>query len=99
MNEGGRGELVNLPNGSQVIPHDVSMKYAKEAGKASMGDGGYRRSSETISTRPQIIELHVYADIDGKELSREIAEPVRVELNKIEQNRQIIKTGRKRDGY
>lgn len=33
MNEGGRGELVNLPNGSQVIPHDVSQKYAKEAAK------------------------------------------------------------------
>ncbi|GGP07271.1 tape measure protein [Oceanobacillus neutriphilus] len=33
MNEGGRGELVMLPGGSQVIPHDVSMKYAREAGK------------------------------------------------------------------
>lgn len=33
MNEGGRGELVNLPNGSQVIPHDVSMKYARESAK------------------------------------------------------------------
>ncbi len=38
MNEGGRGELVNLPNGAQVIPHDVSMKYAREAGRASSGD-------------------------------------------------------------
>lgn len=35
INEGGRGELVNLPNGAQVIPHDVSMKYAREAGQAS----------------------------------------------------------------
>lgn len=35
INEGGRGELVNLPNGTQVIPHDVSMKYAKEAGRNS----------------------------------------------------------------
>lgn len=33
MNEGGRGELVHLPNGSQVIPHDVSVKYAKEAAR------------------------------------------------------------------
>lgn len=38
MNEGGRGELVNLPNGAQVIPHDVSMKYAKEAAKNSVGE-------------------------------------------------------------
>ena len=35
MNEGGRGELVNLPNGSQVIPHDVSVKYAKESARAN----------------------------------------------------------------
>ena len=35
MNEGGRGELVNLPNGSQVIPHDVSLKYAKEAARTN----------------------------------------------------------------
>ena len=38
MNEGGRGELVNLPNGSQVIPHDVSMKYAKEAARSTVGE-------------------------------------------------------------
>lgn len=35
INEGGRGELVNLPGGSQVIPHDVSMRYAREAGRAA----------------------------------------------------------------
>ena len=33
MNEGGRGELVSLPSGTQVIPHDVSMRYAREAGR------------------------------------------------------------------
>ncbi len=33
MNEGGRGELAMLPSGSQVIPHDVSMRYAREAGR------------------------------------------------------------------
>jgi len=38
INEGGRGELVNLPNGSQVIPHDVSMKYAKEAARSAIGE-------------------------------------------------------------
>ena len=26
INEGGRGEIVNLPNGAQIIPHDVSQK-------------------------------------------------------------------------
>lgn len=33
INEGGRGELVNLPNGTQVIPHDISIKYAKESAR------------------------------------------------------------------
>lgn len=35
INEGGRGELVYLPNGAQVIPHDVSMRYAREAAQVS----------------------------------------------------------------
>lgn len=26
INEGGRGEIVNLPNGTQIIPHDVARK-------------------------------------------------------------------------
>lgn len=42
MNEGGRGELVNLPNGSQVIPHDVSMRYAREAGRNTSDQSGGR---------------------------------------------------------
>lgn len=44
MNEGGRGELVNLPNGSQVIPHDISVKYAKESAKANA-------AAEVLDTR------------------------------------------------
>lgn len=35
MNEGGRGELTYLPNGTQVIPHDISVRYAKEAAKTN----------------------------------------------------------------
>ncbi|MFR5439817.1 MAG: tape measure protein, partial [Monoglobus pectinilyticus] len=35
INEGGRGELVTLPNGAQVIPHDISMKYARESARAN----------------------------------------------------------------
>ena len=29
INEGGRGEVVNLPNGTQIIPHDVSTKLGR----------------------------------------------------------------------
>ena len=37
MNEGGRGELTYLPNGAQVIPHDISVQYAKEAARTNRG--------------------------------------------------------------
>lgn len=37
MNEGGRGELTYLPGGSVVVPHDISMKYARESAKANSG--------------------------------------------------------------
>jgi len=30
INEGGRGEIVDLPNGTRIIPHDVSRKQAGE---------------------------------------------------------------------
>ena len=26
INEGGRGEIVNLPSGSQIIPHDIAKR-------------------------------------------------------------------------
>lgn len=39
MNEGGRGELVSLPSGSQIIPHDISVKYAKEAARSNTASG------------------------------------------------------------
>lgn len=29
VNEGGRGEIMNLPNGTQIIPHDVAKKQKK----------------------------------------------------------------------
>lgn len=35
MNEGGRGELTYLPSGTVVVPHDISMKYAREAGRSN----------------------------------------------------------------
>ena len=35
MNEGGRGELTYLPSGTIVVPHDISMKYAREAGRSN----------------------------------------------------------------
>lgn len=34
INEGGRGEIVNLPSGTQIIPHDVSKKTTTMNGRS-----------------------------------------------------------------
>lgn len=34
INEEG-GELINLPTGSQIIPHDISLRYAEEAARSA----------------------------------------------------------------
>lgn len=58
MNEGGRGELVMLPSGTQVIPHDVSMRYAREAGRAHAVS-----NNETIMTNDnRTVNISVNAD-------------------------------------
>ncbi|WP_416149432.1 phage tail tape measure protein [Salipaludibacillus sp. HK11] len=49
INEGGRGELVHMPGGSQVIPHDVSMRYAREAGKASSDGGSSQGNRDNVN--------------------------------------------------
>lgn len=64
MNEGGRGELVNLPDGSQVIPHDISVKYAKENARAN--------SVNTIQKIDPLdgvtIKIDNFVDVDGTPL-------------------------------
>ena len=72
MNEGGRGELTYLPNGAQVIPHDLSLRYTKEAAKANATSSfviDYDRLihglSDVILNRPNIIDVNV----DGRKLA------------------------------
>lgn len=50
INEGKNGELVNLPNGSQVIPHDISLRYAEEAAsRASVVNNNFGSININIS--------------------------------------------------
>lgn len=51
INENKRGEIVNLPNGTQVVPHDVSKKAATNKG------------GNTV-TVPITIQGNVYGDAD-----------------------------------
>lgn len=70
MNEGGRGELVNLPDGTQVIPHDLSRQYAKEA--ARMNSGGYAvcidyaAIGNAVAEAMAGVDMHTTLELDGK---------------------------------
>lgn len=76
INENHRGELVNLPNGAQVIPHDVSMQYARNAARnMSSQDGGMINNnsvSQTINfNQPVDSPVQVYRAM--KKASQEVA--------------------------
>ncbi|WP_148449657.1 hypothetical protein [Nosocomiicoccus massiliensis] len=63
MNEGGRGEIVILPSGSQVIPHDVSMKYAKESARNMMQNRETRGDFGTQAVQHEL-KVRVVPDAD-----------------------------------
>ena len=58
MNEGGRGELTYLPNGSQVIPHDISVKYAKEAARINTTAAAAERPAPVERTVNQTVNIY-----------------------------------------
>lgn len=71
MNEGGRGELTYLPNGAQVIPHDISVQYAKEAARANRG-------AESIDLTGVLegvtIQVYSQTNVDGTPLKEMAAD-------------------------
>lgn len=71
MNEGGRGELTYLPNGAQVIPHDISVQYAKAAARANSGAAtlDLSRLLEGI-----IIQIINHTSVDGTPLRETISD-------------------------
>lgn len=71
MNEGGRGELTYLPNGAQVIPHDISVKYAKESARANA-------SAEPVDISGvldgMIIQIVNNTNVDGTPLKETVSD-------------------------
>ncbi|KMO86065.1 hypothetical protein AB840_10000 [Megasphaera cerevisiae DSM 20462] len=63
------GEVVNLPQGAQVIPHDNSLKEEYQRGKADAAQGS---SSITIAKLADTIVLREDADIDR--IAKKLAE-------------------------
>lgn len=71
MNEGGRGELTYLPNGAQVIPHDISVKYAKEAARANSGSESLDLSG---LMEGMVIQVINNTNVDGTPLRETISD-------------------------
>lgn len=71
MNEGGRGELTYLPNGAQVIPHDISVQYAKAAARANSG-----AAMQDLSglLEGMIIQVINHTNVDGTPLKESVSD-------------------------
>ena len=86
INERG-GEIVNLPNGSQVIPHDISSKMA-----SSYGTTLAKVNMPKIATLPRkTISISVNVRVDGniignKQYAKELGEEVAGEIIKKMEN-------------
>lgn len=68
MNEGGRGELTYLPSGTVVVPHDISMKYAREAGRSNrvVAITGGNDTGTILSAIKKISDRPINLNINGR---------------------------------
>ena len=73
MNEGGRGELAYMPSGMVVVPHDVSMKYAKESARAQSGVVSVNNSEsialEYLKVAKKALERPNVLRVNGRDLA------------------------------
>lgn len=76
MNEGGRGELTYLPGGTVVVPHDISMKYAKEAGRSNqvVSVSGGNNTSSILSAIKTIADRPVVMNVNGRRFATATAD-------------------------
>jgi len=82
MNEGGRGELTYLPNGTVVIPHDISMKYAKESARVNNNyDNDHINASSNQYINVHLNDARIYDTRDISEISKDLAEEIRREVS------------------
>ena len=76
MNEGGRGELTYLPGGTVVVPHDISMKYAKEAGRSNqvISISGGDNTNTILSAIKSIADRPVVMNVNGRRFATATAD-------------------------
>jgi phage-related protein len=70
INEGGRGELVSMPGGTQVIPHDVSMRYAREAAKTNSSNVDRRDRLKEMGASGATRPIELVVNLDSQEVAR-----------------------------
>lgn len=63
INEGGRGEIVDLPSGTRIIPHDVSKQVAQ---------GGGRNVTVNVNIAGNVIGNRAYAEELGRYISDKV---------------------------
>ena len=63
INEGRRGEIVDLPSGTRIIPHDVSMAAAQ---------GGGRSVTVNVTVQGNVIGNRAYAEELGQYIARKV---------------------------
>lgn len=83
MNEGGRGELTYLPDGTQVIPHDISVKYAKEAARANVQQAEsavFMIDYDRLAAAMTKVHLTPVVALDGERVSRSLSPYTDVEM-------------------
>lgn len=71
INENNRGELVNLPDGSQVIPHDISKQYARTAARNTADMAifiDYTALADAIATAMGNTEMRTTVELDGQKM-------------------------------
>ncbi|RLU68727.1 hypothetical protein DIX97_09210 [Streptococcus iniae] len=85
MNEGGRGELTYLPGGSVVVPHDISMKYAKESARSQSGmvmiSGNDEIAKNALKLANEAVKRPIVLNINGNEVARTTGGDMRDYLN------------------
>ena len=83
INEGGRGELVGLPNGTTVVPHDLSAVYMRESAKRSKDVVVDRSGSDNAEVLnywgKKLFEKESSVNIDGRTAGKLLAKHVQNE--------------------
>ncbi len=76
INEMG-GEILNLPRGTQIIPHDVSMEMARAAAQASVTNSTTNTTTNNYGAQQQVTVL----EVSGKKVATVIEPTVSVKMS------------------